>query len=180
MDSSDKDAGKAPEAETTEQVPGGRYIPYGGGSAGWFENSGVMKSEQRNNYHFDREMDLPEVRTKQFLRWGPAFDRRQGDRKRRTVHINLLKEGSSESLTTWDINSRGIRLLLETQPALTIGEQVSVEILDQAGGTALALLDAQVIWLNQTEATHTIWNVGLYFPMVSAEISSTLRQLLAD
>ena len=23
----------------------GRYIPYGGGSMGWFENSGVMKCE---------------------------------------------------------------------------------------------------------------------------------------
>ena len=180
MDPSEKDTGKDPEAKVPEQTPGGRYIPYSGGSAGWFENSGVLKSEQRNNYHFDKEMDLPEVRAKQFLRWGPAFDRRQGDRKRRSVHINLLKEGSSTALTTWDINSRGIRLQFDTSPTLAIGEQVSVEILGAVDGSPLALLDAQVIWMDQVGETRQLWNVGLYFPMVSAEISAAVMQLLAD
>ncbi len=161
-------------------TPSGRYIPYSGGSAGWFENSGVMKSERRNNYQFDKEMDLPEVRSKQFQRWGPAFDRRTGDRKRRTVPINLLKEGSSTALTTWDINNRGIRLQFETPPALVIGEQVSVEVLDAPGGAVLAMLDAQVIWLVQMGATREVWNVGLFFPFVSAETASLLAQLLAE
>jgi len=180
MDPNNDVAAQETERKEPDSTPRGRYIPYSGGSAGWFENSGVMKSERRNNYQFEKEMNLPEVRAKQFLRWGPAFDRRKGDRKRRTVPINLLKEGSSTALTTWDINNRGIRLQYDTPPALTIGEDVSVELLDASGGKVLALLDAQVIWLEQTGTTRELWNVGLFFPFVSAEIASLLSQLLVD
>ncbi len=35
----------------------GRYIPYGGGSLGWFENSGVLKCEKGNNYKFHTAID---------------------------------------------------------------------------------------------------------------------------
>ena len=54
-------AGK--ETPAAEETPHGRYIPYSGGSAGWFENSGVLKYERHQNYQFHREMDLPEVRS---------------------------------------------------------------------------------------------------------------------
>jgi hypothetical protein len=176
----------APAQETeqdpraAEQTAGGRYIPYSGGSAGWFENSGVLKSERHNNYRFHQEMDLPEVRSKQFQRWGPSFDRRGTGRTRRTLPINVLREGRSTPMTTWDINSRGIRLQFSEAPDFAQGDEVSVELLEAEGGKVLALLDAQAIWIEQTGATRDVWNVGLFFPYVSAEASAMLTQLLAD
>jgi PilZ domain len=170
-----------PKAEP-EATQRGRYIPYSGGSAGWFENSGVLKSEARNNYQFQKEMDLPEMRTKLFLRWGPAFDRRQtGVRRRRVVPINLLKQGSSVAMNTFDINSRGIRLQFDAAPTLALGDEVSVEVLNAPGGAVLTMLDAQVIWQEQSSgAAREVWDLGLFFPFVSAESSALLTQMLAD
>jgi PilZ domain len=164
----------------SEATASGRYIPYSGGSAGWFENSGVLKYERHNNYQFHREMDLPEVRSKQFERWGPAFDRRQGDRRRRELPINVLREGKATGLTTWDINNRGIRLQLASEPAFGKGDSVSVELLDAPGGKALTLLDAQVVWFEQVGTTRAVWNVGLYFPYVSPESGTILTQLIGE
>jgi hypothetical protein len=171
--------GGSEERIPADLTPHGRYIPYGGGSAGWFENSGVLKSERRNNYKYHEEMDLPEVRSKQFLRWGPAFDRRDGTpRKRRQLPINLLREGSSAAMTTWDINNRGIRLQFTESPNMAMGDAMSVELLDAPGGKVLTMLDANVIWLEQGGAMREVWNVGLFFPYVSAEAGVTLNQLL--
>ncbi|HKJ00234.1 MAG TPA: PilZ domain-containing protein [bacterium] len=168
----------SPAADLTEH---GRYIPYGGGSAGWFENSGVLKSERHNNYRFHAEMDLPEVRSRQFERWGPAFDRREGaTRTRRQVAINLLREGSATPMITWDINNRGIRLQFHEPPALDQGDSVSVELLEAPDGRVLALLDAQVVWVEAVGTTRQVWNLGLFFPYVSAEAAVTLKQMLAD
>ena len=169
------------ESISADLTPRGRYIPYGGGSAGWFENSGVLKSERRNNYLFHREMDLPEVRSKQFERWGPAFNRREGGpRERRELPINVLREGSSTPMTTFDINNRGIRLQLTEPPDMAIGDELNVELLEAPGGRVLTLLDAHVTWLEQAGATRRVWNLGLFFPYVSPEAAVTLNELLKE
>jgi hypothetical protein len=169
------------ESISADLTPRGRYIPYSGGSAGWFENSGVLKSERRNNYLYHQEMDLPEVRSRQFERWGPAFERRGGTpRKRKELPINLLREGSSTPITTWDINNRGIRLQLTEQPDMAVGDELSVELLDAPDGKVLTLLDANVTWLEQAGATRQVWNVGLFFPYISPEAGVTLNRILNE
>lgn len=167
-------------AEAADEVrPGGRYIPYSGGSAGWFENSGVLKSELRNNYGFRAEMDLPEVRTKQFLRWGPSFERRGGTpRKRRQLPIRLLSSGETRELTTFDINNRGIRLQFAEPPGMKVGDEFGVEVLDAPEGSMRIMLQAEVIWMDQASGTRDVWNVGLFFPEISADSAAQLTTLL--
>jgi hypothetical protein len=167
---------EAAKAETTAQ---GRYIPYSGGSAGWFENSGVLKSERRNNYRYQEEMERPEVRRKLFERWGPSEERRQaGPRTRRQLPIHLLREGESTPMRTWDINNRGLRLQFTEPPRLSNGDEISVELLAGPEGEVLTLLDAQVIWIEELGTTRKLWNVGLFFPYISAESAVTLNALL--
>lgn len=170
---------RAAESAGGEMTQGGRYIPYSGGSAGWFENSGVLKSERRNNYQYHAVMDLPEVRAKLFMRWGPQEERRGGiPRKRRELPVNLLWEGSSVPMTTWDINNRGIRLQLTEAPSFSEGSELSVEVLGSPEGESRVLLDAQVIWMEEIGTTRKVWNVGMYFPNITAEAAVTLRELL--
>ena len=80
---SDVAAGEAEESEVItvegEVTEAGRYIPYSGGTMGWFENSGVLKCEKPNNYLFYTAMESDLIRSKQFERWGENFNRR-GDR----------------------------------------------------------------------------------------------------
>lgn len=145
----------------------GRYIPYSGGSAGWFENSGVLKSEQPNNYRYHVEMDRPEVRSRQFERWGPSFDRRGDPRKRHQLPINLVRNGVRTAMTTWDINTRGIRLQLADAGGLASGENLQVELLDLPGGQPVLTLDGQVVWAREEGTTQKLWNVGIFFPSIT-------------
>lgn len=167
------------ESSASENTREGRYIPYSGGSAGWFENSGVMKSERRNNYGFHVEMELPEVRRKLFERWGPNEERRQaGPRSRRQLPINVLRDGESTAMRTWDINARGIRLQFTEPPRLSNGDEVSIEVLGGPEGEVRTLLDAQVIWVEELGSTRPVWNVGLFFPYISAESAVVLNEIL--
>jgi hypothetical protein len=163
-------------SDSTQQ---GRYIPYGGGSAGWFENSGVLKSEHRNNYRFRQEMDLPEVRAKQFLRWGEAADRRSGSpRTQRKLPINLIQNGASRQVLTQDMTDRGVRLQFMDEANLSEGENCTVELLNPDDNAVLASLDAQVIWVEEERLKRSVWHVGLFFPHPSTEDKAALGKLL--
>ena len=179
--SADKaDAPEAPAVEpaTTDSTRRGRYIPYSGGSAGWFENSGVLKSERANNYGYAEEMDFPEVRGKQFLRWGMGDDRRSSARRQRKLPVNVVLGERTLAMTTWDINERGVRLQFTEDLGLEVGRDLTIELLEEAGGAPRQTLDGQVIWLEQGGSTRAVWNVGVFFPYVSAEDAATLRTLL--
>jgi hypothetical protein len=163
----------------TDSTQQGRYIPYGGGSAGWFENSGVLKSEHRNNYRFRQEMDLPEVRAKQFLRWGETANRRAGSpRAERKLAINLVQGGTSRQVLTQDMTDRGVRLQFMDEANLSEGENCIVELLSPGDNAVLASLDAQVIWVEEERLKRSVWNVGLFFPHPSAESLAVLGSLL--
>lgn len=170
------EGGDAAAEQTTTSYD--RYIPYSGGSAGWFENSGVLKSEQPNNYQFRVEMDRPEVRSRQFERWGPAFDRRGDERKRHRLPVNLVQGSTRTAVTTWDINTRGIRLQFTEPTDLKAGEQLQVELLDVPEGSAVITLDAQVVWVEESGATHRLWNVGIYFPTMTADDAAVMTDQL--
>lgn len=164
---------------TTEATRSGRYIPYSGGSAGWFENSGVLKSESRSNYRYHEEMDFPEVRGKQFLRWGMGTDRREAARRQRKLPINLVLGERSVAMTTWDINERGVRLQLTEDLGLEVGRDLTIELLEVADEASVLTLDGQVIWTEQAGSTRPVWNVGVFFPYVSAEDAAALKSRLS-
>lgn len=174
----------APSADAQEpdapQATAGsdRYLPYSGGSAGWFENSGVLKSERFNNYRYHVEMDRPDVRSRQFERWGPSFDRRRDIRKRHQLPINLVQGDVRTPLVTWDVNTRGIRLQFTERTNMVVGQDLKVELLDVPEGEPVLTLDAQVVWVEESGATHELWNVGIFFPtMTSADTAVMTEQL---
>lgn len=53
---------------------GGKYIPQGGGSRGWFENSGVAVSERMNHYRYHEGVDSQAFRH--------VLDEREGAERR--------------------------------------------------------------------------------------------------
>jgi hypothetical protein len=63
----------------------GRYIPYAGGSLGWFENTGVSKIEQPAKYQLFTALDGERVREAQLVRSGrkarkaPTADDKSGE-----------------------------------------------------------------------------------------------------
>jgi hypothetical protein len=81
-------------------------------------------------------------------------------------------------MRTWDINNRGLRLQFTEPPRLSNGDEISVELLAGPEGEVLTLLDAQVIWIEELGTTRKLWNVGLFFPYISAESAVTLNALL--
>ena len=178
MSAEENDTPGDPRRPSSEATPSGRYIPYSGGSAGWFENTGVMKSEQRNNYRYHQEMDLPEVRARQFLRWGTGEERRESGRKRRQFPLNLVLGDRTVAMTSWDLNERGLRLQYTEDLNLTLNGDVTVELLDKQDGKPRVIVDAQVIWVEIGQSTRSVWNAGLFFPYVSAEDTAVLRRFL--
>ena len=164
------------EGAQVETTPSGRYIPYSGGSAGWYENSGVLKSERRNNYRYYVEMDLPQVRGKQFLRWATEAGVRGGG-SQREVSLNLVLEGRSVALTCREINERGLRLQVMEDLELAVGGTVTIEMLDAEGGTPTLVLDAEVISLASAGTMRQVWTIGLFFPNVTPEASAILRTM---
>ena len=75
VDSTQEDGQQNHSEDMTED---GRYIPYGGGIMGWFENSGVMKSERGETPVEGKRIGAPLVGT-----WNLDVSSERGDRKQR-------------------------------------------------------------------------------------------------
>jgi len=173
-------AGAAQAAhDTTEE---GRYIPYSGGSMGWFENSGVLKCELGNNYLFYTVMASDRVRATQFARHGDHFNRR-GDRKRfkRTTGVTIVLGKNMVRGTTRDISRHGIRLQFLEEVNLKSGDQVQIKLhQDEKSDRIVFESPAQVVWCERVGKIRPIWNVGMTFEELSAELGDRLQPLLRD
>jgi PilZ domain len=165
--------------ETTEE---GRYIPYSGGSMGWFENSGVLKSELGNNYLFYTAMASDRVRSKQFQRWGERFNRRGGrQRFRAMTGISLGSGRGGARGTTRDISRHGVRVQFLSEVTLKKGDETPLRIHQDEQSDAVAVeVSARVVWSERIGRIRPVWNLGLTFENVTPEQEELLKAFLHD
>ena len=162
----------------------GRYIPYGGGLMGWFDNSGVLKIEKENKYQFFTVVDSDSVRGLQFKRWGQGFNRR-GDRarvrKETQVTINWGEGRKKESChgKTKDISMQGMRLQIFEDISLKKGSEVEISLSNSAGGEVVTV-SARVVWLESVGRIRPVVNVGIGFEDLVGEGHAALKEFLQE
>ena len=169
-------------APTQEVTAEGRYIPYSGGSMGWFENAGVMKTELPNNYLFYTAMTSDRVRSMQFKRWGERFNRR-GDRRRfkRMTGVTLGAGKQAVRGTTRDISRHGVRMQFLDEVTLKKGDQVPIKLHpDEQSDAVMFEATALVVWSERVGKIRPVWNIGMTFVDLSPELQEQLAPLLQD
>jgi hypothetical protein len=175
----------APEAEGVsppeEEALEGRYIPYSGGCMGWYDNSGVLKTELPNNYLYYTIMDSDVVRSRQFQRWGDRFNRRGGrERFRKETGVTLIWGKEKKQGGTKDISLQGMRLQFLEEISLKKGDAVTVQVLENASDKIVVEVQAQVVWSERVGKIRPVQNVGLAFKPLPPEESDRLKEFIAS
>jgi hypothetical protein len=173
------------QSETTAD---GRYIPHTGGLMGWFENSGVLKCEQPNNYKFHEMIDADSVRKKLFERWGggETSNRRVSTRHdlQSPINVGLSIGGETSFLSTAkDYSSHGLRLQLMDGDKFSLekGDAVNVLIYEDAEGkTKLFEIPSQIMWVSQVGRTRPTVSVGIAFMEIQHDERQKLTQFFQD
>lgn len=154
--------------EREETVYEGRYIPYSGGSAGWFENSGVMRGELANNYRFYTAVDAMRVKQRRFERLGADLARRNEQRVRaRGLQVELQAGSLTFAGTLQDFSESGVQVRLAEDPGLSEGQSVELHVEPNSFfQTSLALINAEVRWVKQVRLADDAWHVGITYGTV--------------
>jgi len=159
----------------------GRYIPYSGGSLGWFENSGVLAVEQRNNYLFHTVLDPAMVRAKQVQRAGVFTEKRRSARREPPASLSATVRVGTEqkTLRVLDLSLHGAKLqFIGAATALRETEKVAIQLHEAPGGATLLELPCTVARVEQLEGRmRTMWFVGIAFPPLTPEQAGTLRRI---
>ena len=175
-----------------ETLPQGRYIPYSGGSMGWFENQGVLRSERANRYRFHQVMESEHVRSALFQRWGRATDKRGAQRVAQENSVNVLMNDDAVPETTYhlqtpggmvegktkDISHYGMRLTFSEPIQLNRGDAVKVQLMDSAGAEVALELPAKVVWIKREVVVRPIWFVGVAFQQLTNETEAFFEEFL--
>lgn len=171
--------GNGEQPDTTEE---GRYIPYGGGSMGWFENAGVLKNERGNNYTFYTIMAGDVVRARQFSRWGQNFNRRgeAAPRVRKETGITIVYGRDEVRGTTRDISLHGVRMQFLDEISLRKGQSIKVRLHHSGGDDVLLETSARVVWTERIGKIRPVWNVGITMDNLSSEQTEVMRSLLTE
>lgn len=174
-----------------ETTADGRYIPYSGGSMGWFQNSGVLKCEVPNDYGFHKVMDAERVRAKMFERWGMLGDERhlaglsQTDRPagvnqqeaRGPIPVRLVWDGGALDGMTKDLSHYGMRIQFAEPLRVDEGHAVKAQLLTSDGDVILEI-DSTVAWIKEEVVIRTLWSVGIAFTQITTESESALHEFL--
>jgi hypothetical protein len=157
----------------------GRYIPYAGGCMGWYQHSGVLKSELPNNYRFDTALDKDLVRARMFERTGDKTNRRRSARRNVEPELTVMLEWGSESKSSncKDMSLHGMRVqIVNEEIALRKDDKINCQIPDKAGGEPLKL-SCTVMWAEKSGRARLIWTCGLAFVSVTPEQEARLKQI---
>jgi len=155
------------QAESTHQSDG-RYIPYSGGSLGWYENTGVPARERGNNYAFHKAIDGEVVRAKQYLRAALRSEKRRSARRivQEEMLVGLHTSKETKTARVFDISKHGMRAqYIGDDIQLRPGEKVQVRFQGKEGGLLLELT-CTVVRAWKAGRTRTLWNFGLDFPLM--------------
>jgi PilZ domain len=193
---SEQDRGQAGLQDAQEldmdTVPHGRYIPYSGGSMGWFENQGVLRSERGNNYRFREAMESEYVRAALFQRWGQITDKRSARRvaKQNSVNVLMSDEAVPETAfelrtaagvlsgSTKDVSHYGMRMQFSQAVQLSKGDEVTVQLLARAGGEVALELPAKVAWIKREVVVRPVWFIGVAFSQLTDETERFFAEFL--
>ena len=166
-------------AETMED---GRYIPYSGGVMGWFENRGVLRCEQPNNYRLHTAIDAKSVRRKLFERWGkgetgnrrasPRFEVKGG------ISVSLEWEGNKIVGLGKDFSSYGLRLQIQQEEVgLKKEDVVHLKIYNEPEQRTTKFdIESQIMWIDRIGRRRPVWNLGVSFPTITMEESDALKE----
>ena len=161
----------------------GRYIPYSGGTMGWFDNSGVLICQQGNNYLFHTIWDSEEIRQKQFHRMGSSFNRRTSAKRQGTKIPVRITWGRGKNKKSWegfskDVSMEGMRLQFREELGVQKGDVFKLEVLRREGGDAEFELESTLVWGELVGRSRPVYNMGIQFRNVKKDKKEKLRDLL--
>jgi hypothetical protein len=169
-------AGASPVVEGRYE---GRYIPYSGGCMGWFENSGVLKTEIPNNYTFYAAIDSNMVRARQFERAGKLVNKRRVKRKeiQPEMSISIVHGGESKPAVCKDLSVGGTRfVIVDEEMTFKKDDKVTCQFPDKSGHVLIELV-CTVMWVEKAGRMRTIWSVGVAFPALTSEQEGIIKKI---
>lgn len=170
------------ESLRTHMTPDGRYIPYSGGLMGWFENSGVLRSERRNGYKFYTMMDAESLRHKLVARWsdGEKVNRRIAARQNvdGRKEVTVAQGPDRVQAATKDFSTHGLRLQIgEALAGLEKGAAVQIGIAANSGASPESLaVGGEVVWVRSAGAKRAVWTFGVAFEEIPHETREQLHE----
>ena len=179
----------APAPEDTDKAPApstateGRYVSYSGGSQGWIDNSGVLKSERANTYRFFSVLDAELVRARQSQRKGNKANKRRSVRYELDPdpQVNLKWATLHKRGACKDLSDHGMRVQIVNEDLpLRKGDKVVCEILGKGGENTLLELPCMVMKAEKTGKLRTVWSFGMAFPALAPEQQAILADLIGS
>jgi hypothetical protein len=161
----------------------GRYIPYTGGSLGWFENCGVSKIELPNDYRFFMAVDADWVLVTQLERSGMRKDKRGTARHRlnpvATATLIVGEQPQVAECKNFSASGLCVQVTAELQ-AVHKGDPIRVQVHDQSGRNLLLEQTGSVAWVESSGPSGTIWTYGIAFPELTPDQAEIVQQLTVD
>jgi hypothetical protein len=161
----------------------GRYIPYTGGSLGWFENCGVSKVELPNDYQFFMAIDSDWVVMTQLERSGMKKDRRATVRHRlnpeTSVALIVGEQPHAAKCKNLSAGGIGAQVIAEVQ-AVYKSDPIRVQIHDKSGKNLLLELTGSVAWAEKSVQAGTTWTFGIVFPELTPEKAEMVQELSVE
>ena len=136
----------------------GRYIPYGGGCLGWYENSGIPHVELSNNYRVHLLMDPQRIHQVSMRRIETDNDRREVYRinAKAGQQLNLVHRQQLFTMSLLDTTLRGVRgRIAEAEISFEPGELVHLlppgESLENLTFKTMPpqAIEARVVWAHR-------------------------------
>jgi hypothetical protein len=161
----------------------GRYIPYTGGSLGWFENCGVSEVEVPNDYQFFTALDADWVRLTQLQRSGMRQNKRrsvrQGLNPETTVTLIAGKQPQAAKCKDFSASGMCVQVIAE-QEAVHKGDSIRVQVHDKSGRNLLLELTGSVAWVEKSGRTRTVWAFGIAFPELMSDQAARVQELTVE
>ena len=166
-------------------TPEGTYIPLSGGIRGWYENSGVMKSETRNGYGFHGAVDGDAFKNT-ILERIETFNRRAVVRVKVDLWVGYQREASTEQQAGFclDLSVEGARL--RTREALEVGDRLRITMhrtRDAVGeGVPLVSVQAEVrnFRLANPNQAYPRYYTGIGFKDLEIAAKEAIARLVAE
>jgi hypothetical protein len=175
------EGGTGPDRVEPQHQHDGRYIPYSGGSLGWYQNTGVMKGERANNYQFNLVIDEDLVRAKQHLRSGVQGEKRRSPRKvlADSMTLQMTLATITVDVQLLDISKHGARLAYVGEELIPKNGAKVKCVFPAAKGSSTPLeLQCTIVRNEKSGKTRVVWLIGVDFPIMNPGQMSALSTLL--
>jgi len=163
-------------------TPEGRYIPVGGGSRGWINDSLVAANEKLNGYKFSSV--YKKVKFFFDIEAEERDETRNNKRQPMNLHVQWLWEGEKNEHPGYcrDISDTGIQI--RVRETMTKDARVEISLLARRIPTEVPIealkLTATVVWCKLAKVSHgnTRFDAGLHFDPLDEENNYKLMMVL--